>query len=138
MSAESGVATFRDSGGLWENHRIEDVARHFAKMYGARADVLFDPGAPPVINDEAIINTLAETITEQVGADAIVRVRKPSMGAEDFAHYLQHVPGALVRVGTASGPATCFPLHDASFDIDEAALLPTVQVMTGSLLRHLQ
>ena len=26
MSAESGVATFRDSGGLWENHRIEDVA----------------------------------------------------------------------------------------------------------------
>lgn len=26
MSAESGIATFRDSGGLWENHRIEDVA----------------------------------------------------------------------------------------------------------------
>lgn len=26
MSAESGIDTFRDSGGLWENHRIEDVA----------------------------------------------------------------------------------------------------------------
>lgn len=26
MSAESGIATFRDSGGLWENHKIEDVA----------------------------------------------------------------------------------------------------------------
>lgn len=26
MSAESGIATFRDSGGLWENHRVEDVA----------------------------------------------------------------------------------------------------------------
>lgn len=26
MSAESGVATFRDSGGLWEEHRMEDVA----------------------------------------------------------------------------------------------------------------
>lgn len=26
MSAESGIATFRDSGGLWEKHRIEDVA----------------------------------------------------------------------------------------------------------------
>lgn len=26
MSAESGIATFRDSGGLWEQHRIEDVA----------------------------------------------------------------------------------------------------------------
>ena len=26
MSAESGVSTFRDAGGLWEQHRIEDVA----------------------------------------------------------------------------------------------------------------
>ena len=26
MSAESGIATFRDSGGLWEQHRVEDVA----------------------------------------------------------------------------------------------------------------
>ena len=26
ISAESGVGTFRDNGGLWENHRIEDVA----------------------------------------------------------------------------------------------------------------
>ncbi|MEN9919651.1 MAG: hypothetical protein RL662_2087 [Bacteroidota bacterium] len=26
MSAESGIATFRDAGGLWEQHRIEDVA----------------------------------------------------------------------------------------------------------------
>ena len=26
MSAESGIATFRDTDGLWENHRVEDVA----------------------------------------------------------------------------------------------------------------
>ncbi|HRB19955.1 MAG TPA: Sir2 family NAD-dependent protein deacetylase, partial [Chitinophagales bacterium] len=26
ISAESGIKTFRDSDGLWENHRIEDVA----------------------------------------------------------------------------------------------------------------
>ena len=26
ISAESGVRTFRDNGGLWEEHRVEDVA----------------------------------------------------------------------------------------------------------------
>ena len=26
VSAESGVSTFRDSDGLWENHKVEDVA----------------------------------------------------------------------------------------------------------------
>ncbi|HJN55042.1 MAG TPA: NAD-dependent deacylase [Candidatus Poseidoniales archaeon] len=30
ISAESGLRTFRDSGGLWENHRIEDVATYSA------------------------------------------------------------------------------------------------------------
>ena len=28
VSAESGIRTFRDSGGLWEEHRIEDVATY--------------------------------------------------------------------------------------------------------------
>jgi len=28
ISAESGIATFRESGGLWERHRVEDVATH--------------------------------------------------------------------------------------------------------------
>ena len=26
ISAESGIDTFRAAGGLWENHRVEDVA----------------------------------------------------------------------------------------------------------------
>ena len=26
VSAESGISTFRDNGGLWDNHRVEDVA----------------------------------------------------------------------------------------------------------------
>ena len=30
ISAESGLKTFRDSNGLWENHRVEDVATHEA------------------------------------------------------------------------------------------------------------
>jgi len=30
ISAESGISTFRDSGGLWEQHRIEDVATYEA------------------------------------------------------------------------------------------------------------
>ncbi|MDH6308450.1 NAD-dependent deacetylase [Dysgonomonas sp. PFB1-18] len=51
MSAESGIATFRDTGGLWEQHRIEDVAtpEGFHKnpqlvldFYNARRKAAFD------------------------------------------------------------------------------------------------
>ena len=51
MSAESGISTFRDSNGLWENHAIEDVATPegfeknpalVLKFYNARRKQLFE------------------------------------------------------------------------------------------------
>ena len=51
MSAESGISTFRDSNGLWENHAIEDVATYEAfernielvlEFYNARRKQLFE------------------------------------------------------------------------------------------------
>ncbi len=62
----------------------------------------------------------------------------PSMGGEDFAYYLQHVPGALVRVGTASSEATRHALHDARFDLDERALSLAAQVMAETCLTDLE
>jgi len=56
ISAESGLRTFRDSGGLWENHRIEDVATPEAfardpekvhRFYNARRAQLRDPAVQP-------------------------------------------------------------------------------------------
>lgn len=32
ISAESGISTFRDSDGLWENYNVEDVATHEAYL----------------------------------------------------------------------------------------------------------
>jgi metal-dependent amidase/aminoacylase/carboxypeptidase family protein len=60
------------------------------------------------------------------------------MGAEDFAYYLEKVPGALVRVGTADGPATRHPLHDACFDLAEDALEPAAQIMARVVINHLR
>lgn len=40
ISAESGVPTFRDADGLWEGHRVEDVAT--PEAYAARPDVVHE------------------------------------------------------------------------------------------------
>lgn len=56
VSAESGVKTFRDNNGLWENHPIEDVAtpegfkrnpRLVYDFYNARRRQLLDPMVKP-------------------------------------------------------------------------------------------
>src|SRR5699024_7227812 len=56
ISAESGLSTFRDSGGLWENHPVEDVATPEAfaanpelvhRFYNARRAQLSEPSIQP-------------------------------------------------------------------------------------------
>lgn len=112
-------------------------AERLADLHGAHIEVDFEDGSPPVINDEAAVRNIKDTIREAFGEQAIHRIQQSSMGGEDFAHYLKHVPGAFIRVGTASGPETSFPLHHHRFDIDETPLAPTARLMARVLLNHL-
>jgi metal-dependent amidase/aminoacylase/carboxypeptidase family protein len=67
---------------------------------------------------------MATAATDIVGSDNVVRIELPSLGGEDFAIYQQHIPGAMVRLGTGAGPIPDrHALHSTLFDIDEPALL---------------
>ncbi len=61
----------------------------------------------------------------------------PSMGGEDFAYYLERVPGAMVRLGSASSGATRYPLHHPRFDVDEAVIALGARLMAEVCLRDL-
>ncbi len=117
---------------------ITHIATRMADLYGADVQVDFDQGSPPVMNDARLIRHIEATIGNLFGEEAVFHIPLPSMGSEDFAHYLRHVPGVLLRVGTSSGPDTAHPLHDDRFDIDEATLAPTAQLMASVLLHHLE
>ncbi len=117
--------------------RIKRIASDLAAQNGVTAAVEIEHGSPPVINNDALIGHLEGTIRHLFGDEAVFYVPMPSMGAEDFAHYLEHVPGALLRVGTFSGPKSSFPLHDAHFDVDESAIAPASLLFARALSDHL-
>ena len=119
-------------------HRIQEVCRQIGRLHGAEVEIDVLGGAPPVENDAGLIKTAEETLVDLHGPDAIFEVPVSSMGAEDFAHYLDHVPGALIRAGTSAGASTRYPLHDSRFDIAEDALPITVELMTHVLINHLR
>jgi amidohydrolase len=113
-------------------------ARRIGDLHDAHVELDFQDGSPPVLNDEGAITNIERTIQDAFGEQAIHWIQQSSMGGEDFAHYLEHVPGAFIRVGTASGPETSFPLHHHRFDIDETPLAPTARLMARVLMNHLQ
>jgi amidohydrolase len=86
-----------------------------------RAETAYTRGVPPVVNSADAVDVQRAAIRESLGPDALVDTEQ-SMGGEDFAWYLEAVPGAFARLGVRKSPADAFDLHQGTFDIDEAAL----------------
>ena len=117
--------------------KIRRVAGALGAVYKADVDVDFDATLPAVVNTDAEVERARQTAADLFGPEAAVWIPLPSMGGEDFAYYLQEIPGAMIRVGTAAGPETRYPLHHARFDLDESALPLAARLMTEVCLRDL-
>ena len=90
--------------------------------HDADVSVRITEGYPPVVNttlESAIARVVAADL---VGADNVMKMDHPSMGAEDFAYYLQRFPGCYVRFGARISECAYVPLHSPAFDIDEGVL----------------
>jgi amidohydrolase len=102
---------------------------------GAVAEVQYAQGVPPVVNDATSIGLLRAGTHSALGPEAADNTEQ-SLGGEDFAWYLDHVPGALARLGVASPAAQGPPLdlHQPTFDIDEDALAVGVRMLVHTVL----
>jgi amidohydrolase len=78
-------------------------------------------GVPPVVNDAVSSDLLALAAQRANGLDAAVGTEQSS-GGEDFGWYLEHVPGAMGRLGVWSGVGPMADIHQPTFDLDERAL----------------
>lgn len=103
-------------------HGIERMILAAAELHNAKISVEFSAGYPPVINDSAGAAIARTAARKLVGAENVVGSEHPSMGSEDFSFFLQHVPGAFVRLGARHEDWEPLPLHSPAFDIDENAL----------------
>jgi amidohydrolase len=115
--------------------RLREIADMTCRTFGAKAEVQYEKGYPPVINDEGMVDFVEKTVKETLGEDR-VRFIDPVMGGEDFAYFLQKVPGAFFFFGMGDG--TEFPHHHAAFDIDEKALPQATVLMTRLALGYLK
>ena len=104
--------------------RIGEVAEFTAKAFGAEAEFVMDWGAPPVVNDKAMAEFAAEAVGEVIGAESIITYREaPNMAGEDFAYYLQEVPGAFMFLSSSNPEkGTDIAHHNPKFNIDEDVL----------------
>lgn len=133
----SGTARVQD-GEVWDGlaEIIDRQIEAIASPFGATVEVSHLRGAPPVDNDAAVVRTIESAAATVLGPEG-VQPTPQSMGSEDFAWFLEHVPGALIRLGAGKNQDPV-DLHSPTFEIDEAAIEHGIAVGVISLLHLME
>jgi len=109
--------------------RMEEIATHTAAAYGAQVDFRFRRNYPPLVNHAKETQFAVEVMQAVVGADKVDDQVEPTMGAEDFAYFLQEKPGCYIFIGNGEGDhrsgghglGPCV-LHNGSYDFNDNLL----------------
>ncbi|MET7521629.1 amidohydrolase [Streptomyces sp. NPDC005248] len=105
-----------------------------AGMHRAKSVINYVRGVPPVVNDPGTTELLAAAMAGRRGSYAIEDTEQ-SLGGEDFSWYLEHVPGAMARLGVRTpGDTRRLDLHRGDFDADEEAITVGVELFTAAAL----
>ncbi|MFF0285205.1 amidohydrolase [Streptomyces sp. NPDC005262] len=105
-----------------------------AGMHRAKSVINYVRGVPPVVNDPGTTELLAAAMAVRRGPYAIEDTEQ-SLGGEDFSWYLEHVPGAMARLGVRTpGDTRRLDLHRGDFDADEEAITVGVELFTAAAL----
>ncbi|MDV3243349.1 M20 metallopeptidase family protein [Methylocaldum sp. GT1TLB] len=101
---------------------LERMAKGIGDLHNARIEVIVNEGYPPVVNTLVESEIARRAAGKIVGEKGLVSMEYPSMGSEDFAYYLQEIPGCYVRLGARREGWEHIPLHSPAFDFDEEVL----------------
>ncbi|MGK7916717.1 MAG: M20 family metallopeptidase [Prochloraceae cyanobacterium] len=117
---------------------IENIVANVCQTYGASYEVNYRRGVPSVQNDLALTRLLEEASQEAWGSDRVEIIPEPSLGAEDFALYLEHAPGCMFRLGVGYTDKVNHPLHHPQFEVDEAAIITGVVTLAYAAYKYWQ
>ncbi|WP_049574396.1 amidohydrolase [Streptomyces sp. SBT349] len=125
--------------GAWHDapDLVHAAVDEVAALYRAKSEIKYIRGVPPVVNDAESTAVLADAMAARFGADSVVETEQ-SLGGEDFSWYLQHVPGAMARLGVRSpseSSAAPRDIHQGDFDVDEHAITVGVDLLATAALR---
>ena len=107
---------------------VEQVATDTAKAYGCTAEVRDTLLVPPTVNDEGM-SALARAVAQDViGEEAPIHV-PPTAGGEDFAYFMEKVPGCVLLLGVADeASGACYVQHHSKFTVYEPELIRGAQI----------
>lgn len=115
--------------------RVKEMVEFTAKGYGATGKVTYKDSYTALINHDEYIDIVKENGKELLGDSGIYVKTLANMGVEDFAYFVEKIPGAFFNLGVGNKKkGITAPLHNDKFDIDEDSLKIGVTLQIFNIL----
>jgi amidohydrolase len=120
---EGTVRTVSDGSRKTARQRIERRCAGIAAAGGCKLKFDWFPGYPATVNDPIMTDYVLRIARQTFGNERFIPVGRPSMGGEDFAYYLEKIPGCFFLIGVQPNGMDESPsLHSDRYDFSDAAL----------------
>lgn len=128
------VRTFDDETRNIIKVSLKKLLSHLCDAYGATYEFDYQEGYPAVVNNEKVTRIVEQVASEILGPENILHP-DPDMGGEDFAYYLQKVPGTFyfLAVGNKKKGIDS-PQHSPTYNVDEDALPKGTEILYKSAI----
>jgi amidohydrolase len=111
--------------------RMEEILAGICTANGCHHSLEIIEGYSPLVNDPRMVAAARAIVTTALGPEHWSEDHRPSMASEDFAYYLERVPGCMLRLGLGQDSP---PLHHPGFDFNDEVLETGISLMVALAL----
>jgi len=128
------VRSFRPEVSAEVEHQMRVIAEGIGTAHSVSVEVGYTREFVPLINDATCADEALAVAGDVCGTEGVAVAEKPITASEDFAHFLSHVPGCFAFIGNGVDAP---PLHNPSYDFDDANLLAGARFHAAIVRRRL-
>jgi len=108
---------------------LRRIAESIATAHGVDAAVTLPEGTPPLVNPEPATSWCREAVSRALGPEALVPLGFLNLAGEDFAYYLERMPGCFLRIGAREHGGQPIPAHSPHFYAAEESIFVGATVL---------
>jgi amidohydrolase len=119
-----------DAGSRARMHEaLRRLAAGVASAHGLTATVELPEGTPPLVNAEEPVAAARVAVERVLGPGSLSPLGTVNLAGEDFAYYLERMPGCFLRIGAREPGGKIIPAHSPAFHAAEESIFVGAAVL---------
>lgn len=137
VTIEGDVRTMSPETRAIVEKEVQAFAEGLERSYGVKSNFEFTNDYPVLYNDPEVTEQVRQAL-EQASIPEVEEVleTEPQPPSEDFAYYLEKIPGCFFYVGAAPESGEVYPHHHPKFDINEKSLIISAKAMAAVVVSY--